>query len=94
MVNSTRWNTGASCSTALRSCARRLTPVHRPSGRLPALIINHQVGHRIGHGHAGCPDTRRPAPVRMQQIKGLNSCLPNAGLTPPTAPNSADHPCP
>ena len=40
-------------------------------------LVNHEVGHGFGHGHAQCPAARAKAPVMMQQTKGVGPCRPN-----------------
>lgn len=41
-------------------------------------VVNHEIGHYIlGPNHPGCPGDGLPAPIMMQQTKGLNGCTAN-----------------
>ncbi|WP_245796566.1 DUF3152 domain-containing protein [Actinacidiphila alni] len=71
MINAYRWAQGAATYGAARIHEYR------------QMLINHEVGHRLGHGHVGCPKAGAPAPVMMQQTKFLSldggpACKPNA----------------
>ncbi|MFE6692027.1 DUF3152 domain-containing protein [Streptomyces sp. NPDC057743] len=66
IVNLKRWVTGS-------------PQYDGPPAEYRHLIINHETGHMIGYQqHTACPGSGKPAPVMMQQIKGLNGCKSNA----------------
>ncbi|WP_236573775.1 DUF3152 domain-containing protein [Streptomyces sp. GS7] len=70
MINAYRWAQGAKTYGPDKMLAYR------------QMLINHEVGHRLGHNHEVCPRQGALAPVMMQQTKFLTTdgvtCRPNS----------------
>lgn len=69
VINARRWADGA-------------PSWNRPLAAYRAMVINHELGHRLGLGHARCPAPGQPAPVMAQQTIRLDGCTPNPWPTP------------
>ncbi|MFJ6842568.1 DUF3152 domain-containing protein [Streptomyces griseoluteus] len=69
MINAYRWAQGSATYGDAKIHAYR------------QMLINHEVGHRLGHGHVSCQKDGAIAPVMQQQTKFLDHdgihCLPN-----------------
>ncbi|MEO5853543.1 MAG: DUF3152 domain-containing protein [Nocardioides sp.] len=63
IINQTRW---ATASPAWNAAGRSLRDYRH-------LVVDHETGHWLGHGHRGCSGSG-PAPVMMQQSKGTGGC--------------------
>jgi hypothetical protein len=64
VINQTRWQHASPAWNAARG----------PLRGYRHMVVNHETGHWLGFGHAGCPRAGVPAPVMMQQSKGLDGC--------------------
>ncbi|NES30645.1 DUF3152 domain-containing protein [Micromonospora terminaliae] len=67
VINLDRW----------RTSAPHLVAAKLPLDTYRLYVINHEVGHQLGHHHEACPGKGRPAPVMQQQTLFLNGCRPN-----------------
>jgi hypothetical protein len=74
MINAYRWAQGSSTYGDTAMFAYR------------QMLINHEVGHRLGHNHVTCQTPGALAPVMQQQTKSLDidgiECLPNPWVYP------------
>lgn len=70
VLNAWRWVHGAAAYGGDTAAYRR-------------YMINHEFGHALGNGHRSCPNRGAPAPVMLQQTKGLRGCTPNPWPTIP-----------
>ena len=64
IINQERWKHASPAWNAARGSRRDYRH----------MVVNHETGHWLGLGHAGCPGSGKAAPVMMQQSKGLNGC--------------------
>jgi len=63
-LNADRWFNGASSSKLSLANYRQ-------------YMVSHEIGHILGFEHEKCPCKNCPAPIMMQQTKGIGECKPN-----------------
>jgi hypothetical protein len=66
-LNADRWYRGASKSKLSLDDYRQ-------------YMISHEMGHILGYEHTNCPGPGAPAPIMMQQTKGIGKCTPNTRI--------------
>jgi hypothetical protein len=69
VINLARWERGTNGTTEGAT-------VYSPAD-YRILVINHEVGHALGHGHLPCAAAGAPAPVMMPSYFGLDGCVQN-----------------
>lgn len=67
-INVVRWDEG---SSTFEQAGASLSGYRR-------MVVNHEVGHWLGFGHAECQAPGARAPVMQQQSKDLQGCAPHS----------------
>jgi hypothetical protein len=67
-LNADRWLKGASKSKLQLKEYRQ-------------YMVSHEMGHILGYDHVSCPGNGNPAPIMLQQTRGIGTCKPNTKLT-------------
>ncbi|GAA1341005.1 DUF3152 domain-containing protein [Saccharothrix algeriensis] len=87
------------------SSARWFRGSHAYGGELRAYrlyMVNHEVGHFLGHGHEPCPVDGAPAPLMMQQtlstdndeLAAITSGVDQGAVIPPDGKSCTPNPWP
>ncbi len=66
-LNADRWFRGAAASKLSLHDYRQ-------------YMVSHEIGHILGYDHKKCPCKNCPAPIMMQQTKGIGECKPNTSV--------------
>lgn len=67
IINETRWLNGSDSWNAAGGSLRDYRH----------MVVNHETGHWLGHGHEYCAGAGQPAPVMQQQTIDMQGCVPN-----------------
>lgn len=67
IINETRWVNGSDAWNAAGGSLRDYRN----------MVVNHETGHWLGHGHSYCSGAGQSAPVMQQQTIDMQGCTPN-----------------
>lgn len=67
IINETRWVNGADSWNGASGSLRDYRH----------MVVNHETGHWLGHGHEYCSGAGQPASVMQQQTLDMQGCTPN-----------------
>lgn len=67
IINETRWQNGSDAWNGAGGSLRNYRH----------MVLNHETGHWLGHGHEYCSGAGQDAPVMQQQTINMQGCKPN-----------------